>query len=135
VILADTALLLPFSLLVLRPFFRAIPVALEESARIDGASTVTTFWRVVLPLARNGAMTVGTLVFILSWGEFLYAINFLLNPTDYPLSVLMVEQISGYGINWGALMALAVVTSLPILVVFVFTYRRLREGLSVGAVK
>jgi multiple sugar transport system permease protein len=135
VILADSALLVPFATLLLRPFFRAVPPALEESASIDGANSFRTFRSIVLPIARNGVATTGTLVFLLSWGEFLYAINFFLSPGTYPLSALLAQQVSAFGINWPGLMALAVITSIPILVLFVFTYRLLREGLTLGAVK
>jgi multiple sugar transport system permease protein len=135
VVLADTALLIPFAILLMRPFFRAVPEALEESASIDGASTWRTFLSIVLPVARNGVATTGTLVFLLSWGEFLYAVNFLLTPGKYPLSALLAQQVSAFGINWPGLMALAVITSIPILVLFVCTYRLLREGLTLGAVK
>ncbi|MGM7666002.1 carbohydrate ABC transporter permease [Microbacterium sp. A93] len=135
VIVADTAMLVPFAILLLRPFFRAVPEALEEAASIDGASTIRTFWSVMLPIARNGVATTGTLVFLMSWGEFLYAVNFFLSPGNYPLSALLAQQVSAFGINWPGLMALAVITSIPILILFVFTYRLLREGLTLGAVK
>jgi len=135
VILADAALLTPFATMLLRPFFRAVPPALEEAALIDGAGTMRTFWSVALPLARNGLATVGTLIFLLAWGEFLYAVNFFLSPGNYPLSALLAMQVSAFGINWAGLMALAVLTSIPILIVFVATYRLLRDGLTVGAVK
>jgi multiple sugar transport system permease protein len=135
VIVADTALLVPFAVLLLRPFFRAVPEALEEAASIDGASTMRTFFSVMLPVARNGVATTGTLVFLLSWGEFLYAVNFFLSPGNYPLSALLAQQVSAFGINWPGLMALAVITSVPILILFIFTYKLLREGLTMGAVK
>ena len=135
VILADTALLAPFATLLLRPFFRSVPPELEEAGSIDGASLMRTFVSIVVPVARNGIFTVGTLVFLLAWGEFLYAVNFFLSPGEYPLSVLLAQQVSAFGINWPGLMALAVVTSIPILIVFTATYRLLRDGLTVGAVK
>lgn len=135
VIIADTALLVPFAILLLRPFFRAVPEALEEAASIDGASVMRTFWSVMLPIARNGVATTGTLVFLMSWGEFLYAVNFFLSPGNYPLSALLAQQVSAFGINWPGLMALGVITSVPILILFTFTYRLLREGLTLGAVK
>jgi multiple sugar transport system permease protein len=135
VILADTALLIPFAILLMRPFFRSVPLPLEESASIDGANSIRTFWSIVLPVARNGVATTATLVFLLSWGEFLYAINFLLSPGSYPLSALLAQQVSAFGINWPGLMALAVITSIPILILFICTYRLLREGLTLGAVK
>lgn len=135
VIIADSALLIPFAVLLLRPFFRAVPDALEEAGAIDGAKSWRIFASIVLPVARNGVATTGTLVFLLSWGEFLYAINFLLSPGSYPLSALLAQQVSAFGINWPGLMALAVITSIPILILFIFTYRLLREGLTLGAVK
>jgi len=135
VIIADTALLVPFAILLLRPFFRAVPEALEEAASIDGATVMRTFWSIMLPIARNGVATTGTLVFLLSWGEFLYAVNFFLSPGNYPLSALLAQQVSAFGIDWPGLMALGVITSVPILILFSFTYRLLREGLTLGAVK
>jgi len=99
-IIADTALLTPFAILLLRPFFRSVPPALEEAASIDGASMLRSFLGVVLPLARNGIATTGTLVFLLAWGEFLYAVNFFLTPINYPLSALLASQVSAFGINW-----------------------------------
>ncbi|MBW0254005.1 carbohydrate ABC transporter permease [Cellulomonas sp. PS-H5] len=135
VVLADAALLTPFATLLLRPFFRAVPPQIEEASSIDGAGMLRTFWSVVLPVARNGVATVGTLTFLLAWGEFLYAVNFYLTPGQYPLSALLAQQVSAFGINWPGLMALAVLTSIPILVVFSSTYRLLRDGLTVGAVK
>lgn len=135
VIIADSALLVPFAILLLRPFFRAVPDALEEAGAIDGARPWRIFISLVLPVARNGIATTATLVFLLGWGEFLYAINFLLSPGSYPLSALLAQQVSAFGINWPGLMALAVITSIPILILFIFTYRLLREGLTLGAVK
>lgn len=135
VILADAALLTPFATLLLRPFFRAVPPQLEEAGSIDGAGMLRTFWSICLPVARNGVFTVGTLTFLLAWGEFLYAVNFFLSPGSYPLSALLAMQVSAFGIDWPGLMALAVLTSIPILAVFVATYRLLRDGLTVGAVK
>jgi multiple sugar transport system permease protein len=135
VIIADSALLIPFAILLLRPFFRAVPDALEEAGAIDGARPWRIFTSIVLPVARNGIATTATLVFLLGWGEFLYAINFLLSPGSYPLSALLAQQVSAFGINWPGLMALAVITSIPILILFIFTYRLLREGLTLGAVK
>jgi multiple sugar transport system permease protein len=135
VILADTAMLTPFTVLIIRPFVRSVPVELEEAAEIDGAGTLTSFVRVVLPLIANGIATAAAIVFILAWGEFLYAISFLSNPQSYPISALISQEISSYGTSWSGLMALAVVGSLPILLVYIVAQRRLASGLSLGAVK
>lgn len=135
VIIADTALLIPFAVLLLRPFFRSVPIQTEEAAAIDGAGTIRTFLQIALPIARNGVLTVATIIYLIAWGEFLYAVNLLLSPKSYPLSALLAQQVSAFGINWPGLMALAVITSVPILVLFVASYKLLRDGLTVGAVK
>lgn len=135
IILADASLMTPFAIILLRPFFRSVPTALEEAGSVDGASGFRVFRSIVLPVVRNGIATTATLVFLIVWGEFLYAVNFFLTPGNYPLSALLAQQVSSYGINWPGLMALGVITSIPILVLFVFTYRLLKEGLTVGAVK
>ncbi len=135
VIFADTALLTPFAVMLMRPFFRAVPYELEEAASIDGAAVPRTFVQIVLPVARNGVATTGTLVFMLAWGEFLYAVHLFLSPGTYPLSALVAQQVGAFGINWPGLMALAVLTSIPILIVYTLSYRLLRDGLTVGAVK
>ena len=135
VILADAALLTPFAILLMRPFFRSIPSVLVEASQIDGSSSWQSFTKISLPLARNGIATTATLIWIISWGEFLYAVNLILSPNSYPMSAILAQQVGGFGIFWPGLMALSVLASLPVAVLFVFTYRLLREGLTLGAVK
>lgn len=135
VILADSALFLPFTVLILRPFAGSIPREIEESAAIAGASRFKIFLRIVVPLMMNGVSTAASIIFILSWGEFLYAISILTNPQSYPISALISQQISSYGTSWSGLMALAAVGSLPILLVFIVAQGRLASGLSLGATK
>lgn len=135
VILADSALLLPFCIVLLRPFFLAVPKEVEEAGIVDGASRWRVFWRIVLPITTNGIATVATIIFFIAWGEFLYAITFLTDQTQYPISVLIASQIGLYGIRWSNMMTIAVVASLPILVIYAFSHRRLREGLALGSVR
>lgn len=134
-IVADAAMLLPWAVLLLRPFFSAVPIAIEEAGRIDGARTFRAFFSLALPLARNGILTVGSIVFLVSWGEFLYGITFMLSPEKYPMSALIAQQAGAFGIDWPRMMAFAVVSSIPVFVVYVFSYRLLRTGLTLGAVK
>lgn len=134
-ILSDIALLLPFAVMLLRPFVLAIPDALYEAAEIDGASRFQAFRLITVPMLSNGIVTVISVVFISAWGEFVYAINFLPEGTTLPVSALLAQQNSTYAANWNTMMALAVLTSLPLLIVFMFSQRRLINGLSLGAVK
>jgi multiple sugar transport system permease protein len=135
VILADTALLLPFCILIVRPFFLAIPREIEEAGVVDGASPWRVFWQIVLPITLNGIATGATIIFFIAWGEFLYAITFLPDAAMYPISVLIASQIGQYGILWSRMMAIAVVASIPILAIYAFTYRLLRDGLALGSVR
>jgi multiple sugar transport system permease protein len=135
VVLADSALLLPFCILIMRPFFLAIPREVEEAGLVDGASKWRVFWQIVLPITLNGVATGATIIFFIAWGEFLYAITFLTDATQYPISVLIASQIGQYGILWSRMMAIAVVASLPILAIYAFTYRLLRDGLALGSVR
>ncbi|MFB7892818.1 carbohydrate ABC transporter permease [Microbacterium sp. NPDC056044] len=134
-VLADATMLLPWAVLLLRPFFSAIPLAIEEAGLIDGARTLRAFFSLALPLARNGVLTVGAIVFLVSWGEFLYGITFMLSPDKYPMSALIAQQAGAFGIDWPRMMAFAVVSALPVFVVYVFSYRLLRTGLTLGSVK
>lgn len=135
VILADVALLIPFAILLLRPFVLAIPQSLYEASAIDGASRLRTFRSLVLPLMINGIATVAAMVFILAWGEFIYATTLITRQDSLPVSGLLAQQTSLYSVSWNRLMGLALLTSLPLLVVFLIAKRRLVQGLSAGAIK
>lgn len=135
VILADVALLTPFAVLLLRPFAIAIPPSLFEASALDGASRFRTFRSVVLPLMGNGIATVAAMVFILAWGEFIYATTLVTNQASLPVSGLLAQQTSLYSVSWNRMMGLALITSLPLLIVFLVAKRRLVEGLSAGAIK
>ena len=134
-IVADVALMAPFAIMLMRPFILAIPKELYEAASIDGASGLRTFRNIVIPLLPNGIATVGAIVFNIPWGEFIYATTLMTDPANLPVSGLLAQQTSLYSVSWNKLMGLALLTSLPLLAVFVVAKRRLVEGLSVGSVK
>lgn len=134
-IIADVALMLPFAIMLLRPFAQAVPGPLYEAAQIDGAGPLRSFRSITVPMMRNGTFTVASVVFISAWGEFVYAVNFLPPGMVLPVSGLLANQNTTYAANWNNLMALAVITSLPLVVVFVISQKRLISGLSLGAVK
>lgn len=134
-ILIDMALFLPFAILLLRPFCLSVPRDIEDAALIDGAGTGRLMVSVVAPLVRNGAFVVAVMVFILTWGEFINAITFINDPSLQPLSAVLSSQVTQFGVRWNNLMALAVITSLPLLVLYLMVHRRLEEGLTLGAGK
>lgn len=133
-ILADTTFTLPFSVVMLRPFFLSVPRDLEDAARVDGDSAFGVFWRIVLPCIRPGVITVAAFSFLIAWGEFVFAVS--LNPkSTQPVTVALNKFIGQYGTHWNELMAVSTVVALPIIVIFAVLQRFIVGGLTAGAVK
>jgi multiple sugar transport system permease protein len=128
---------LPFSIFMMRNAFDAVPLALIEAARIDGASQTTILRRIMLPIALPGVATVAMFAFLNSWNEFLAALIFLSDQNKFTLPIMLVNVSSGmYGIiDWGALQAGITVTMIPCLLLFFLLQRYYVRGLTAGAVK
>lgn len=134
-ILVHTAVDLPFSLWILRSFFLSIPLEIDEAAVIDGASFPQVFWLVVLPLAKPGLYTTALLAFVLSWSEFLFASVFMTDDNMKTIPVGMADFIAGFDVQWGQIMALAVVATLPVVILFLLIQKTFVKGLTAGAIK
>lgn len=127
---------LPFALWMLRGYFQGIPASLEEAAMIDGASRIGALLRVVLPLTGSAVVAAAMFVFITSWNDFLFAFMLINKVAFQTLPVgLSYMFASGDAVRWGELMAGAVLTSIPVVVLFLFLQRALVGGLTAGAVK
>jgi multiple sugar transport system permease protein len=126
---------IPVALYMLRGYFQTVPKELEESAFLDGASRVTTLWRVTLPLAAPALAAVSLYVFMIAWNEFLYALLFLSDSRDLWTLSLGLQQLDTAEVPNTVLMAGSVLISLPIVVFFFAAERFLTEGLTAGAVK
>ncbi len=97
IILADGTITVPFAVIILRPFFLAVPKELESAALVDGSTRFGAFFRIVLPLIRPGLITVGTLSFLLAWGEFIFALSLNLNEKVAPITVITNKFSGQYG--------------------------------------
>ncbi len=135
VILADTALALPFAIIILRTSFLQIPVDLEEAAFIDGSSPLQMLWHIMIPLMRSGIIAVGVFTFLVAWGEFVFALSFLQDKALHPISIGIFQFIGMYKTQWNAMMAFAVLAALPTLIAFIFLQRYFINGVTTGAVK
>jgi multiple sugar transport system permease protein len=133
-ILAHMLVGLPFIVWVMVPFFESIPRELTEAAVMDGASSVRSFVSVVLPLSGPGIVTASILSFVFSWNNFMFSIVLASNRTR-TVPVAIYNFISYAQIDWGGLMAAAVVITLPVLVLAIVTQRYVIRGLTAGAVK
>lgn len=134
-IIAYVSFALPFSIWMLTGYFKSIPVQLEESAMIDGASRLGAYVRITLPLAGPGIAATLIYCFILAWNEFLFATTFISSSELRTLPIGLQAFIGQYQTDWNLLMAGAVVTTVPVVVLFVFLQRYLVAGLTAGAVK
>ena len=135
IILADATLTVPFAILVLRPFFLRVPRDLESAALVDGCRPLGAFIRVVLPISRPGVVTVAALAFLLSWGEFLFALSLTTTNDIEPLTVALATFSSSTGTPWNQVMAVATVVAVPIVAAFVVLQRYIVGGLTIGSVK
>lgn len=125
---------MPFVVWVMVPFFEGLPVEIEESARIDGATMLGTFTRIVLPLAVPGIVTATIMSFIFSWNNFMFSLVLSSDETR-TMPVAIFNFISYASVDWGGLMAAAVLITLPVLVITIFMQRYIVSGLTAGATK
>ncbi len=125
----------PFSVFTLKGYFDTIPRDLEEAALLDGASRWTTFWQIILPLARPALAVTGLFSFMTAWNEFILAATFMGDPRSYTLPVVLHGYVSDYGAEWGHFAAGAILVSLPVMGLFFALQRHFVEGLTAGGVK
>jgi multiple sugar transport system permease protein len=134
-ILTYPTFLIPFSTWLLMGYFRSIPYELEECALIDGASRLQILWKIILPLSVPGLISAGIFAFTLSWNEFIYALTFVSSSEVKTVPVgVVTELVEGDVYHWGALMAGALLGSLPVAVIYSFFVEYYVSGLT-GAVK
>jgi multiple sugar transport system permease protein len=135
VIITDVVFALPLTVWLLVAFFRELPRDLEEAAKVDGATTIQAFRKVIVPLAAPGVFTTAILTFIFAWNEFLFATTFLLTPATQPVTVVIPNFASQYTTDYGAQAAAAVVVTVPLVIMVLIFQRRIVSGLTAGAVK
>ena len=125
---------LPFVAWVMISFFEGLPVDLEEAGMVDGLTPIGAFFRIALPLSTPGIITGSILSFIFSWNNFMFS-YILANRETTTLPVAIFGFISYASIDWGGLMAAAVIITIPVLVITLFVQRYVIAGLTAGATK
>ncbi|MGB0641118.1 MAG: sugar ABC transporter permease [Myxococcota bacterium] len=130
---ATTAI--PFCTWNMKGYFDTIPVELEEAARMDGAGRWTTFWFIVLPLARPALVVTGLFSFMTAWNEFILAATFMNDETAFTLPVVLQSYVGDYSTEWGHFAAGAVLVSIPVMLLFFALQKHLVAGLTAGSVK
>lgn len=126
---------IPYQVFVLYGFFRAIPDELEESARIDGASTFRIFWQVVLPLAKPALAALFILDFVATWNEYAMATTLLRSQVNWTVPLAVQSFSTQWGTEYGPLNAFIIMSAIPVLIVYLLFQRYFVSGALAGAVK
>ena len=134
-VLGYVSITLPFCMWLMWAFFRGIPIELEEAALIDGASRLRVFAEIVLPMAMPGIIAAAIFSMIVAWNDYLFARIFMNSIQKLPLTVGVMHFFEGVHVNWGLMMASAVMMTLPLAVLFMVVQRHLVAGFGAGAVK
>jgi len=134
-ILVDGGLALPLSVWMMKNFFDYIPREIEDAAKIDGCSDSAVLFRIFLPLALPGVVTILVFIFIAAWSEYIFAFTFLTTTEKWVYTIALPTFRSEHDIQWNQLMAATVLFTLPAVIVFLSVQKYYIRGLTRGAVK
>lgn len=134
-ILSDATLGIPFSVLILKNYFASVPRDLEEAAYIDGCTRFLAFIRILLPVAKPGVVVCAIFSFLYGWGDLAYGMTFILDQKKRPITAGIFNFMGQYGTKWSYLTAFAIVTIIPVALIFLFMQKYIISGMTSGAVK
>jgi len=134
-IIADSTIAVPFGVMIFIAFMSGIPDELTDAARIDGAGAFRTFWSVALPVSRNALVTVSLFSFLWAWSDFVFANTLDTGGGMQPITLGIYHYIGNNNQEWNAIMATAVVASVPAALLLVLAQRYVAAGVTAGAVK
>ncbi|MFG1605011.1 carbohydrate ABC transporter permease [Actinoplanes sp. NPDC049265] len=134
-IIANTTNAIPFGVLIMRSFMLSIPSSIVEAARVDGAGLVRAFVSIVVPISRNSLITVGLFAFLFAWSDFLFALTMSTKGTITPVTLGIFTYLGAHVSNWNAVMASAMLASIPAIILLVIAQRYIAAGATGGSVK
>lgn len=126
---------LPVSLYILSSYFLTIPKEMEESAYLDGASFIKTFFKIILPISKPGFGTAGVMQFLLCWNEFQFAIILTTGNQSRTLPLALYYFKSQFASDYGVMFAATMVVIIPSILVYIVLQKQVVSGLAAGAVK
>lgn len=134
-ILAYSSFSLPLCIWMMKSFLDGVPKELDESARLDGCNSLQTFTRIILPLARPGLIATTIYSFLGAWKEYLFALTLANKPDKLMISVAITSFIGEHSTSWNQMMAMGLISIIPVVIIFLFLQNYLISGLTSGAVK
>jgi len=135
VIIVQTAFQLSGNIMILRGFFTAIPIELQDAAYIDGCNAFDFFWRILLPLAKPALAAVAALTMIMSWNDLLVPLVVINSDKLWPLPLGTMQFQGQYGQDLALVSAFVAISALPTIIFYLFAERQIVSGLTAGAVK
>lgn len=135
VILADATITIPFIVIILRTYFKAVPKELEEAAIIDGCGTFGTFMKIMLPVSYPGIVTATAMGFFMAWGDMVFSLTFLNQEKLKTLPLILYKAMGELGVRWEILMAYSTLVVAPIVIIFIIMQKYIVSGLTAGSVK
>lgn len=134
-ILTYLAFTLPYAILMMTGYFNTLPKELDEAVKIDGGSSFFALWRVLVPISLPGIVATGVYTFLLAWNEFLFALTLTktVEMRTIPIGIQLLMQQFGY--QWSEMMAMSILGSLPILILYLVAQRYFVAGMTAGSVK
>ncbi|WP_408011371.1 carbohydrate ABC transporter permease [Pseudalkalibacillus sp. A8] len=125
----------PFYIFLLRQFFLGLPDTLRDAAKIDGASEFRIYWQIMLPLAKPAVLAVGLFQFMASWTDFIGPLLYLTDETQYTLSLGLQQFQTQMGTEWGLMMAVSTMMTVPIIILFFFLQKTFIKGIKFSGIK
>jgi multiple sugar transport system permease protein len=126
---------IPFYIFLLRQFFMGLPDSLREAAKIDGASEFRIYWQIMLPLAKPAVLAVGLFQFMASWTDFIGPLLYLTDSVQYTLSLGLQQFQSQKGSEWGLMMAVSTMMTVPVILLFFFLQKTFIKGITFSGIK
>ncbi|WP_238581573.1 carbohydrate ABC transporter permease [Demequina aestuarii] len=126
---------IPYAILMMTGYFNTIPKELDEAVKIDGGGTFRALWRVLVPIAKPGIVSVGAYTFMVAWNEYLFALTLTQSKSNRTVPVGIQLLMGEHSFQWSEMMAMSVLGCLPVLILFLFFQRQFVSGMTAGAVK
>ena len=135
-VLVLTSATLPACVWLMKSFFDGVPKELEEAAYIDGCGRLSTLFRIIIPISSPGILAIGFYSFLVAWNDYLYCLTLITSDKSRTLSTgISLRYLGEVSYDWGKVMTVSVMASIPLLIVLIFLQKYMIQGLTAGAVK
>ncbi len=126
---------LPYAIIMMTGYFNTLPRELDEAVKVDGGSSWTALWRVLVPISVPGLVSVGIYTFMIAWNEYLFALTLTKTPDMRTVPIGIQLLMGQHSYEWNQMMSMSILGSIPILLLFLFFQRYFIGGMTAGAVK